>query len=77
MIITKILETSLDLSKSEDIYSLNIEDVILKHLRLKYVNKCFKSCYVLDVTYIASYFYIFNCELVIIHQLCYDVYVSI
>lgn len=43
MIIVKSICTSIDLKNPNDIYSPNINDVIIKILKAKYENKCFSS----------------------------------
>ena len=41
MIINKILETQLDILKPSDIYSPDIDSVVLRLLRETYKGKCF------------------------------------
>ena len=52
MIITKILETQLDIIKPSDIFSPDINNVILRLLKEKYEGKCYKSCLILKITQI-------------------------
>lgn len=49
MIIQKIIEFKLDLINSNDIYTPNIEETAKRLLANKFVGKCFKSCYILNI----------------------------
>lgn len=49
MKITKILETRVNLSNINDIYSNNLNKVIIDTLEKKYVGICYKSCYIIKI----------------------------
>jgi DNA-directed RNA polymerase subunit E'/Rpb7 len=49
MIITKVLETSVDLFDSKDIYTSNIIDMLIKKLTDRYRNKCFQSMLITEI----------------------------
>jgi len=55
MLITKILETSVDLYNPDDIYTLDAKALLLKKLNERYQNKCFSSMLILKVTEILRY----------------------
>ena len=55
MLITKVLETSVDLYDPDDIYTLDAKALILKKLNERYQNKCFASLLILNVTEIIRY----------------------
>jgi hypothetical protein len=49
MIIQKILETYLDLIEPQHIFAADVEEVCMHLLTNKFVNKCYKSCYILRI----------------------------
>jgi len=49
MIIQKNLETYIDLIEPHDILSANKDDVCIRLLTNKFVNKCYKSCFILKI----------------------------
>ena len=49
MLIKKTIETSLDLNNPLDIFSINLNTIIINKLTDKYVNKCFNSCFILKI----------------------------
>ena len=55
MLITKVLETSVDLYDPDDIYTLDAKALLLKKLNERYQNKCFASLLILNVTEIIRY----------------------
>jgi hypothetical protein len=55
MIVTKILETTIDLFDSKDIYTADVEAMLIKMLENRYKNKCFKSILILDIHKIIRY----------------------
>ncbi len=55
MIITKILETSVDLYDPDDIYTLDPKALLLDKLNERYQNKCFSSLLILKVVDIIRY----------------------
>ena len=55
MIVTKILETTIDLFDSKDIYNSDVESMLLKKLENRYKNKCFKSILILEISKIIRY----------------------
>jgi DNA-directed RNA polymerase subunit E'/Rpb7 len=55
MIITKILETSIDLCDPDDIYVLDAKALLFKKLNERYQNKCFASLLILNVVEIVRY----------------------
>lgn len=50
MLIKKNLETSLDLTDPNEIYRVDLDDLIKKKLMVRYVGRCYQSCYVTEVT---------------------------
>ena len=50
MLIKKNLETSLDLIDPNEIYRIDLDDLIKKKLTTRYVGRCYQSCYVTEVT---------------------------
>lgn len=55
MIITKILETSVDLFEPDDIYALDVKKLLLQKLNERYSNKCFSSILITKVIDIIRY----------------------
>ena len=55
MIITKILETSIDLFEPSDIYSLDVKKLLMQKLSERYCNKCFSSILILKILDIIRY----------------------
>lgn len=55
MLIKKILQTKIDLNDPNDIFDPNIEEVCRKHLRNRYVGRCYMSCYVSRITKIIQH----------------------
>lgn len=49
MIITKILETKIDLSESDQMYSADIDSTIIQKLAERYVNKCYQSVLITNI----------------------------
>lgn len=49
MKLKKVLETRIDINNINDIYCSDYDKKILQILKDKYINKCFKSIYILDV----------------------------
>jgi len=49
MIITKIIETSVDLLDPKEIYTVDVEALLLKKLNSRYANKCYQSILILEV----------------------------
>jgi DNA-directed RNA polymerase subunit E'/Rpb7 len=49
MIITKVLETSIDLQDPDDIYTVDIHAMLKKKLLQRYEQKCFSSILILDI----------------------------
>jgi hypothetical protein len=49
MRIEKVLDTVIDISDPQEIYSADIKSIVLRKLKDRYVNKCFASIYILDV----------------------------
>jgi hypothetical protein len=50
MLITKVLETSVDLLDPNDIYVLDIDTLLISKLTTRYKNKCFQSILILEIT---------------------------
>lgn len=50
MIITKILETSIDLFDANDIYQSNVDDLLKHRLEARYKNYCYQSILITDIT---------------------------
>lgn len=50
MLITKILTTSVDLLDPNDMYNADLDNVILRKLKDRYIKKCYQSMYILDIT---------------------------
>lgn len=55
MLITKVLETSVDLFSPEDIYTLDLPKLLLEKLNERYANKCFSSILIFKVVEIIRY----------------------
>lgn len=55
MIITKVLETSVDLFSDDDIYTIDLPAMLKKKLNERYANKCFSSTLILEVIDIIRY----------------------
>lgn len=55
MIITKVLQTSIDLFTDAEIYSQDIENVLMKKLTDKYVNRCWQSMLITTIKKIIKY----------------------
>jgi hypothetical protein len=55
MIITKIIESSVDLKTSDEIYSYNKKATLLEKLKKRYTNICYQSIFILDVINIIKY----------------------
>jgi hypothetical protein len=49
MIVTKTLETTLNLSNPNDIYVKKFDELCIQKLTEKFENKCFNSCYILKI----------------------------
>ncbi len=49
MLITKILDTSVDLMTNDEIYDPNVINILFKKLRDRYIGKCFTSMLILDI----------------------------
>lgn len=49
MLVKKTLETTLNLSDPNDVYTKNFDELCIAKLSDKYVNKCFNSCYVVKI----------------------------
>lgn len=49
MIITKVLMTSIDLLNPNDMYNADVDGVIMKFLKNRYVKKCYQSMLILEV----------------------------
>jgi hypothetical protein len=49
MLIEKLLQTRVQLTDPADLYSGNINAIIMDNLKQRYENKCFKSCLVIEV----------------------------
>jgi hypothetical protein len=59
MLIKKILETYLDINNSKDIYSNNIDQLLLDKLNEKFVGICYSSCLILKINKIIRRSYIY------------------
>lgn len=55
MIVNKILETTIDLFDSAEIYTADIESMLIKKLEARYRNKCFKSVLITEILKIIRY----------------------
>lgn len=55
MIITKVLQTSIDLFTDDDIYNQNMEAVLMKKLTSKYANICYMSMLITNIKKIIQY----------------------
>jgi hypothetical protein len=55
MLITKVIETTVDLYDPDEIYTLDAKALLLKKLNERYQNKCFSSLFILQVTEILRY----------------------
>jgi DNA-directed RNA polymerase subunit E'/Rpb7 len=55
MIVNKILETTIDLFDSAEIYTADIESMLIKKLETRYKNKCFKSVLITEILKIIRY----------------------
>ncbi len=55
MLITKIIETSVDLFEPDDIYALDVPKLLLHKLNERYQNKCFSSILITKVIDIIRY----------------------
>jgi len=49
MLVTKIFDTQINLTNINDIYSKNLDDLLLDILKEKYDSTCYKSCFVKTV----------------------------
>jgi len=49
MLIRKVLETRLDIVNANDMFCANYGNKILDMLKLRFIKKCFKSIYIIDV----------------------------
>ena len=49
MIVNKILETTIDLFDSAEIYTADVEAMLIKKLEARYKNKCFKSVLITEI----------------------------
>ena len=49
MIINKIMETYVDIINPNDIYSIDINNMVIEKLNEKFVGICYKSCYILKI----------------------------
>lgn len=50
MFITKVLETTVDIFNPIEIYASDIESILTKKLSERYVNRCYQSIYITDVS---------------------------
>lgn len=55
MIITKILETTIDLFSPDDIYTVDVPTMLKNKLSERYINKCFSSTLILEVLEVVRY----------------------
>lgn len=55
MLITKVLETSIDLFLPEDIYALDVKKLLINKLTERYANKCYSSILILKIIEIIRY----------------------
>lgn len=55
MFVNKILETTIDLFDSVDIYTADVESMLIKKLEFRYKNKCFKSILITEILKIIRY----------------------
>jgi hypothetical protein len=55
MIINKIIETSIDLKTSDEIFSPDKKGVLLNKLKKRYINVCYQSIFILDIINIIRY----------------------
>lgn len=55
MLITKVLETAVDLFSPEDIYALDLPKLLLSKLNERYANKCYSSILIFKVIEIIRY----------------------
>jgi hypothetical protein len=55
MYVNKVLETTIDLFESKDIYTADVETMLIKKLEERYKNKCFKSILITEIIKIIRY----------------------
>jgi hypothetical protein len=55
MLITKILDTCIDLATNAEIYCANVPEMLLVKLRERYAEKCFSSMLILEILEIIRY----------------------
>lgn len=55
MIITKTITTMITITKIQDLYSSNILDILMHELEFRFLNKCYKSCYITAINEIINH----------------------